>query len=515
MNRSYDKVLISSSVYDSVSKTPYQGYVVIKEGYIAEVGKGTLPEKYKCDKDKVVDCGDGTICAGFGDTHTFFTGYVIDNLGIDLSECTSLETLRVCLKKECEKKNVVFGNHLKDEFAHNEEVNNLLEEISTDIPIILFTTGHGTCALNQKATEVFKFDSEHCYSEALYRIMRIYLNDRDFIEEELNKYMFLLNSRGVTSVKEMGFDDFYGFTDVLKDMENQKKLTVRISFMSQPVGEATNIEFGKQMKQEFTKEFVRFSGFNQMTDGLILKKEGHLLQPYEGTDITCSKKINYEELERDVLKADKNGLRFTLHSEGDGAFHEILNIYEKCEKIQGRLKNRHGITDLELTNPDDEKRMASLGAFGEIYAQVYALDTYEGYVNAYRKVIGERQKEYLNYRSLIDNGVRLCGATDLPLLIPSIPESIYYGCANYASDHKERINPDNGITISEMLDAWTINSQFAMERENELGSLEVGKKADVVVFDQNLFTTPMENILSVQVVRTLVNGNTVYEKMGV
>ena len=62
--------------------------------------------------------------------------------------------------------------------------------------------------------------------------MPLYLNDRFFIEKELISYMKLLNSRGITSVKEMGFDDFYGFTDVLEEMELNHELTLRIAFMS-------------------------------------------------------------------------------------------------------------------------------------------------------------------------------------------------------------------------------------------------------------------------------------------
>ena len=194
--------------------------------------------------------------------------------------------------------------------------------------------------------------------------------------------------------------------------------------MSQPVGDRVNIEYGKKMRELFQSEYLRFSGFNQMTDGLILKKEGHLMEPYENSDSVCEKVIDYKAIEEDVLKADKEGFRFTLHSEENGV-----------------LKNRHGITDLELTMPDDEKRMARLGVFGEIYAQVYSIDTYEGYVDGYKNVIGNRQKRYLNYRSLVDNGVRLCGATDLPMVITSIPESIYYGCANYGMDKDKQINP--------------------------------------------------------------------------
>ena len=465
MSKKYDELLHTLCIYDSVEKVPYEGCIFLKDGKIANVEKGSIKKEYLEKADTVTECGDKTVCAGFGDTHTFFTGYVIEHLGVDFSDCHSIEQLEKKITAQKDIVHVMFGNHLEKKFVKNEAAEKMLERVMPDKAVVLFTEGHATCLMNKKAKEEFRFDEDHCYSEAIYKIMPLYLNDRFFIEKELISYMKLLNSRGITSVKEMGFDDFYGFTDVLEEMELNHELTLRIAFMSQPVGAEPNIKYAKDMEQKFKGDYVRFSGFNQMTDGLILKKEGHLLEPYEGTTITCKKEIDYEKLEKQVLEADENGIRYTLHSEGDGAFHEILNIYEKCRKKNGKLENRHGITDLELTDPEDEKRMAALGVFGEIYAQVYALDTYEGYVNAYEKVIGERQKRYLNYRSLIKNGVRLCGATDLPLLIPSIPESIYYGCANYGSDHNKRINPENGLTVQEMLDAWTINSQYAMERE--------------------------------------------------
>lgn len=512
MSKKYDELLHTLCIYDSVEKVPYEGCIFLKDGKIANVEKGSIKDEYLEKADTVTECGDKTVCAGFGDTHTFFTGYVIEHLGVDFSDCHSIEQLEKKVTAQKDIVHVMFGNHLEKKFVKNEAAEKMLERVMPDKAVVLFTEGHATCLMNEKAKAEFGFDEDHCYSEAIYKIMPLYLNDRSFIEKELISYMKLLNSRGITSVKEMGFDDFYGFTDVLEEMELNHELTLRIAFMSQPVGAEPNIKYAKDMEQKFKGDYVRFSGFNQMTDGLILKKEGHLLEPYEGTTITCKKEIDYEKLEKQVLEADENGIRYTLHSEGDGAFHEILNIYEKCRKKNGKLENRHGITDLELTEPEDEKRMAALGAFGEIYAQVYALDTYEGYVNAYEQVIGERQKRYLNYRSLIKNGVRLCGATDLPLLIPSIPESIYYGCANYGSDHNKRINPENGLSVQEMIDAWTINSQYAMERERELGSIETGKKADLVIFDRNIFKTPMEEMLLVQVEKTMVNGKIVYTK---
>lgn len=510
-----DEVLVSTCIYDSVSKEPYAGYVVIKGDSILEVGKGEVPEKYRDESVTYHDYKDATICAGFGDTHTFFTGFIIDNLGIDLTGTDELDQLEDMVRKavSAEGVKVVFGNHLCPELAGLRQTEELLNEVSPKVPVVLFVPGHGTCAMNQRAREEYGFSPQACYSEALYKIMGIYLNDKTFVDEQLTAYMHMLNARGVTSVKEMGFDDFYGFTDLLKEFDEEKKLTLRISFMSQPVGAPANIEYGKKMREKFQSEFVRFSGYNQMTDGLILARQGHLTEPYEGTSTVCEKEIDYDTIEKEVLLADENGFRFTLHAEGDGAFRRILDIYEKCRRNEdGSLQNRHGITDLELTMPEDEERMAALNVFGEIYAQVYALDTYEGYVEAYKEVIGNRQERYLNYRSLADHGVRLCGATDLPLLIPSIPESIYYGCANYGKDGKERINPGNALSVAEMLEAWTINSQYAMQREDILGTLEAGKRADIVIFTGDLFHTPMEDILQVEVERTIVNGQEVYNR---
>ncbi len=512
MNDRADEILVSTCIYDSVSKEPYAGYVAVKDGNIAAVGKGRIPDAYQVQGVKISDYGDGTICAGFGDTHTFFTGYILDEVGYDLSEVKTTEELRAVVERQMHQREVILGNHMDPGLAAAAGTAKLLNEVCGRQPAVLFVPGHGTCAMNRAAEARFGFDQEHCNAEALCKLMAYYLKDREFVERQLTAYMRMLNNRGVTSVKEMGFDDFYGFTEVLKDFEERQKLTVRISFMSQPVAAPINIAYGKKMRDLFQSEYVRFSGYNQMTDGLILAEEGHLLEPYEGTDTVCRKKIDYQAIEKDVLEADRNGFRFTLHSEGDGAFREILDIYEKCRKKDGTLLNRHGITDLELTDPEDERRMARLGVFGEIYAQIYMWDTYEGYVDGYRKKIGSRQSRYLNYRSLADHGVRLCGATDLPLLLPDVPESVYYGCANYGKDKGKRINPQNGLTISEMLDAWTVNSQYAMEREAILGTIEAGKRADLVVFDGDLFHTEMKDILNIRVKRTMVEGRDVFTR---
>ena len=84
----------------------------------------------------------------------------------------------------------------------------------------------------------------------------------------------------------------------------------------------------------------------------------------------------------------------------DGSFHKILQIYDKCEKENGRLKNRHGITDLELTSAVDEEKMAQLGVFGEIYTQVYKLDSCENWKQDYDEKLGSRRSRDVYKRQM-------------------------------------------------------------------------------------------------------------------
>lgn len=152
--------------------------------------------------------------------------------------------------------------------------------------------------MNQKARNIYQFSAETCYPESYYRIMREYLNDREFIKKEFSDYMKMMNSRGVTTVKEMGFDDFYGFTDYLKELEDSEDLNLRTFFMSQPVGEGMNLVYARRMREQFTGNKIRFSGFNRMTDGTIASYKGDLKEPYENQDFCCKDPVPYEEIEK-------------------------------------------------------------------------------------------------------------------------------------------------------------------------------------------------------------------------
>ncbi len=350
-------------------------------------------------------------------------------------------------------------------------------------------------------------------TEPTPELLKEILNNRDYIIPFFKKHQKMLNSKGITTVKEMGFDDYYGFTNILKELESSNELSIRFHFMSQPVESPINIPYGQTMREQFNSEFVKFSGYNMMTDGSVSDNCAEIKEPYEDINSNCLQTIDWEQIKADVLSADRNGFRYSLHAQGDAAIHNAIEVLNNCQKsVEGKLKNRHCITDLEFSDASDFKRMAELGIVGEIYPQIQSIAKRNEKLKMIDEKIGsERGKNYWNRRAAIDSGVILSCGTDLPLLIDDIPESIYHAVGGLFPDSTIPFNQENMISKSELLKSWTYGGAYNLSSEDTLGTIEAGKYADLVIFDGDLFKTDIQSIRDIKVKSTYLAGKLVYQ----
>lgn len=196
---------------------------------------------------------------------------------------------------------------------------------------------------------------------------------------------------------------------------------------------------------------------------------------------------------------------------GDGAVGKITSIYDKCKKENGKLKNHHAITDMEFTDPVDLEKLGEIGAIAELYFQIMSLDSGKVLLENIQRTIGmERGKNYWNRRKMLDSGMTLSGATDLPLMITSVPESIFYSSGGYMDGREEPFQIENTLEVSEILKAWTVGGQKNLGMSHKLGTLEEGKLADITVFDKNLFVIDKREAKNAKVVLTIMDGKIVY-----
>lgn len=509
-------VLLSHCIFDGTGRAPFDGYVAVADGRILAVGAGPCPESLVTSETELIDLCNKTVSAGYTDVHCFFTGYTMGFVGVDLSKVASCEEILAAVKAYAETLSAgkpVLGHGWNSKVLHPAGPH-ALDEAFGSRPVILFAAGGETCWMNTAAQKAYHFTPETCWPESYAELLPVVLGDRAYIEPEFRRYMQLMNSRGVTSVKEMGFDDYDGFTDVLADLEKDNALTLRVSFMTQPVRRNADLPYARAMRDKFKGEFVHFSGFNRMTDGSISQLCGDLKKPYNcAPDTTCAQEIDWKLIGDETRAVDAEGFRFSLHAQGDAAISKVLDIYETCHRDEhGRVINRHSITDLEFSDPADLERMGKLGVIAEIYPQIQSIADRAGKLAMIEEKIGmERGKYYWNRRKMADSGVLLSCGTDLPLLIDDIPQSVYHAVGGYFPEGGEPFNKQNMLTVPELMTAWTRGGAYNLGQEKELGTLEAGKKADIAVLSGNIFTIPVEDARSLAVVLTMVGGKIVYQ----
>jgi predicted amidohydrolase YtcJ len=511
-----DYILKSTSIFTAADDTVRSGYIAIAKNQIVDVSE-TLNQNLVGESTEIMDLANRTVCPGFSDAHTFFTGWSMRYAGTDLSPASSAAEVINLAKSYAETllpDKPVYGHGYAPSIPTGTP--DELEEAFPNRPAILFNENAEQFWMNRTAINRYGFDNSADCNEVFWRLLEELLNDHAFSKPLFRQYMDMLNSRGITMTKEIGYDTFSSFTDVLKELEDSHQMTLRVNFMSQPVKEGANFSYGQNMREKFKNDFVRFSGYNRMTDGSISQRNGFLKQPYEGQpDLYCAQEIDWDTIHSEVLNADREGFRFSLNAQGDASVAKSVDIFSECAKDNnGKLQNRHAITEAEFSDPEDLKRMGDLGIICEFYPQIQSIADREGKTSMINEMIGKnRGANYWNRRKMADYGVPLCCGTDLPLVIDNIPESIYYTVTGNFPDSTVPFNKENTLTVSEVLTAWTRGGAYDMCREHDLGTIESGKLADLAVFDCDVFSTPAENMRSASICMTISDGKIVYNTL--
>ena len=365
MTQHADYLLISDHIFTSKSDEPISGFVAISGDKILEVGYKSQAEKWKQNNTVIYDLGERLITPGFVDNHTFFSGNILTGIGADMSEANSMDEALEILEQYSHSipKDATLYGHCWDPsmWANSNPGSEPLDALFPNRAVIIFTYERNKCWLNTYAKKQYGFDGTKLNFEAMWKIIKDYLRNKEFVKEEFKEFMKMLNARGVTSVQDVGFDDFYGVLPVLAEMASDHQLTLRENFVFQPVGKPINFEFADMVRKKYNSDFLRFQGFNVMVDRGISSFDADLIEPYSNNPgLHIAHPVDYEAMEKEVLTGDRLGFRFALNAQGDMAVRKSVNIFEKCITVNGKRDARHNMADLELSDPADILTWANL-----------------------------------------------------------------------------------------------------------------------------------------------------------
>jgi predicted amidohydrolase YtcJ len=211
----------------------------------------------------------------------------------------------------------------------------------------------------------------------------------------------------------------------------------------------------------------------------------------------------------------RNGLEPHMHADGDRAVHEGLDAIEALRKEFPQSAIRAAIAHDEIVTPTDFPRYAQLGAIPVLSFQWEkpAADTMDGS----QDYMGPARFKYMEPAGyLAAAGARIAYGSDWPvdrldewfaLKVGVTRENDPSAGPKYAG----RLSTDVGLTVPTVIRAITANSAYELHVERDVGSIEVGKLADLIVLDRNLLKIPPREIAAVKVLLTVVGGHVVYQ----
>ncbi|MEE8311182.1 MAG: amidohydrolase [Candidatus Binatia bacterium] len=232
--------------------------------------------------------------------------------------------------------------------------------------------------------------------------------------------------------------------------------------------------------------------------------------PYESGARSAPPYIDADSLARYVREADSAGFAVHLHTLGDRATHIALDAIAGVRHGAASSTNRHAITHLVYPDPRDLPRLGELDVIANI-------SPYWAFTNewsaSFPPVIGEERTGWMYpFRALSETNAILTAGSDYPFTPLNPFLAIEVGMTRQAplGPPSEPLIPDQALLLEELLAAYTINAAYQLHQEQLTGSIEVGKAADLIVLDRNLFDVPPTTISETTVLLTLLAGEVVF-----
>ena len=542
-----DTLLIHGHIYTGNPRAPWASALSVSGSHIEAVGTDAAVLKNRGSRAQVIDLHGQTVIPGIVDSHThvLYGAYALHGLNLSTPESSitpeKAELLVERLKAYAAAHPhdaVLFGRADFSTVPPSTPTHALLDRAVADRPVVIHNTSEHAVWLNSAALQmagvtdrpvadsdeergVIRDASGHPSGVLLEAAMqlaaravavRVPLEDKLAMVQAATRY---LNSMGITSIVNATGDlaeiELYG---ALRD---RGTLTVRTrtSFGSVAVQHHLTPEFLADLeraRQRYHDEWVSANLVKFFADG--------------GTGLIPPLVYTAHDYETLVTELDARGYQIMTHALRADSVHMILDTYERLEQAHGPRDRRLRVEHADLVDAVDLPRFARLSVIADMQPSFCCGDD-GGNFDPADEVPSDR------WRSLQASGAVLAFSSDWPCTWPPDPfvsiqqtvtrqvwkstdtANIAGGPLDGAGQGGARVTgaiyvPDERIGVADAVRAYTQGSAFAAFSDKEVGSLEVGKLADLAVLSQDIFAVPLETIGKTRVVTTMVGGKIVY-----
>jgi predicted amidohydrolase YtcJ len=560
------QAIINANIITLDKKNQVAQAMLIHKNRIVQVGSNQQI-KAKIQSDTVIhDLQGKTVVPGFIDAHGHFPGSALATLNVDLNSppigtIKSIDELLTALKNKASNTStnhwilgVGYDDTLLAEKRH--PTRKELDLAVPDHPVFLWhVSGHMGVA-NSAALKIAEIEEQSEPPEGGAYV-------RDPISGKLNG---LLEETAITDIQMMAMDfSIMNFFRMIKsasyDYAKVGVTTAQSGAVTYEIAQGLYFgsrlglipmrlelwplfdELGPQLldgsvaKNSFQSDKVNLGAIKMMADGSIQGYTGYLSQPYhvppahssdrtseqasdrtsdpasdQATPGTENEYRGYPRVPKDELidwvdKYHRAGFQLAIHGNGDASIDDILSAIELAQMKTPRDDTRHIIVHAQMARPDQLDKMNHLG----VTPSFFVAHTYY-WGDRHRDIfIGpERTARISPTATAMNKNVRFSLHLDTPV-VPMDPLFLLWTATQRLSSSGQSIGPDERINPLAALRAITIDAAWQIHQEDNRGSLEVGKYADLVVLSQDLLQFP-ELLKDIEVELTMVGGQTIYPK---
>ncbi|MCF2857664.1 amidohydrolase [Pseudoalteromonas sp. SMS1] len=528
------QVFTNGKIYTVNATTPWAQAIAIDGNKIVFVGSNEQVKKYIGDKTQITDLAGKMMMPGFHDVHMHPLESGSDATQFTIPQEATVDTY-IALVQEAALQNpeaqwlIGYGHNIATLLEMSDSPLEVLDEAAPNRPVIIMEQTSHSMWVNSKALALAGIHAQSLdpiggvigrdeqmrldgilYDNAGNQVMEIAM--RSLGNAQQNDYLGLieytmpaLNQVGITSISDARTYWQRGHLETWQRVSDEDKLSLRVhlGLWAYPqMNDASQIAKLKSLYQASEDSLLKVNQVKFYVDGILVNTTAAMHDAYHQNwlDLAGNKGLNYftqARLEQYIEALEPSGFNFNIHAIGDRGIHEALNAIENASAG----KSRHRLTHLEVVDPEDYPRFNKLGVIAD--AQVAGDFTDPSHWPENIPLLGaERSQDLVPIKSLVANNATLTLSSDWNVS----PFNPFIGISNAIS------RVPQAITLTQALEAYTINSAFAMGQEHLVGSIEVGKLADLVILDRNLFDSTVNEIAETKVVMTLLDGEVVYKR---
>lgn len=516
--------------------------IAVRDGRIAFVGLARDARRWVGRRTRVVDLRGRMVLPGFQDAHTHPTHGGLAMVRCDLHDLVGadivLEVIRNYADANPDEAWIRGSGWYMADFPNGTPSKELLDAIVPDRPVLLTNRdGHGAW-VNTRALELAGID-RHTPDPEDGRIERsadgepqgtLHEGAMELVEQiapdaepddlvrGLVKAQAYLHSLGITAWQDAWVTD--PDDDAYTTLAGREELTARVQaawWWDRKIGLEQLDEILAWRDRDPVGRYRRTS-VKLMLDGVLENFTGALLEPYLDADGRPTTNAGIDFIDRDVLheavaRIDAAGLQPHFHAIGDRAVRNALDAVEAARRANGWTDTRPHVAHIQVIHPDDLPRFRQVGLVANAQP-FWASHEPQMDVLTVPFLGAERAAWQYPFGSLRRAGAMLCMGSDWAVTTPDPLEEIEVAVERVMGlfrDDVEPFLPDERLALDDALAAFTVGSAYVNHLDDETGTLEVGKLADLAVLDRDLFASDAGPIGDARVVATFVEGQAVFE----